>query len=58
MYLSDLVWRTLNEGKVIPANPSQPIDTSLFEQYDICITDAAMKQFQFPLSWNDPDQNS
>ena len=58
IYLLDLVWRTVDDSKVIPADPSQPIDTSLFEQYDICITGAAMKQFQFTSSWNDLVQNT
>jgi len=58
MYLLDLVWRTIDESKVIPADSTQPIDTSLFDQYDICITGAAMKQFQTTSSWNDLVQNT
>jgi cation-transporting ATPase 13A1 len=44
--LADLCWRTVDESKVIPVDPSKPLDTSLFDKYNICITGAAMKQFQ------------
>ncbi|ESK88685.1 endoplasmic reticulum ca-transporting p-type atpase [Moniliophthora roreri MCA 2997] len=54
----DLVWRTVDERKVIPVNPDEPIDTSLFNDYDICITGAAMKQFESRPSWNDLVQNT
>lgn len=54
----DIVWRTVDESKIIPVDPSQPVDTSLFDQYDICITGAAMKQFQGTDSWNDLVQNT
>ncbi|KAK7062599.1 putative cation-transporting ATPase 1 [Paramarasmius palmivorus] len=54
----DLVWRTVDERKVIPVNPEEPIDTSLFDEYDICITGAAMKQFESRPSWNDLVQNT
>ncbi|KAG8680678.1 hypothetical protein FRC11_002143, partial [Ceratobasidium sp. 423] len=39
---NELVWRTVDETKIIPVDPSEPLDTSLFDQYDICITGAAM----------------
>ncbi|KAI6127508.1 cation-transporting ATPase [Pisolithus croceorrhizus] len=54
----DLVWRTVDETKIIPVDPSQPVDTSLFDRYDICITGAAMKQFQGTAGWNDLVQNT
>jgi len=47
----DLVWRTVDESKIIPVDPSEPLDTSLFDQYDICITGAAMKKFEHQPSW-------
>ncbi|KAJ3766404.1 hypothetical protein FB446DRAFT_390943 [Lentinula raphanica] len=48
-----LTWRTIDEHKIIPVDPSAPLDTSLFSEYDICITGAAMKQFQTnPTAWN------
>jgi len=56
--LSDLVWRTVDEHKVIPVNPAQPLDLSLFDEYDICITGAAMKHFENRPSWNDLVQNT
>ncbi|KAH9475933.1 Manganese-transporting ATPase 4 [Psilocybe cubensis] len=42
---ADLVWRTVDESKIIPVDPSSPIDQSLLDTYDICITGAAMKHF-------------
>ncbi|CCO33771.1 hypothetical protein BN14_07857 [Rhizoctonia solani AG-1 IB] len=47
----DLVWRTVDETKIIPVDPSEPLDASLFEQYDICITGAAMRQYERTPSW-------
>ena len=58
VYLKDLVWRTVDERKVIPVNPSDPLDLSLFDEYDICITGAAMKQFENRPSWKDLVQNT
>ncbi|KAG6918084.1 hypothetical protein DXG01_016536 [Tephrocybe rancida] len=55
---ADLVWRTVDESKIIPVDPSQPLDLSLFNQYDICITGAAMKQYENKPSWNDLVQNT
>ncbi|KAG9309968.1 hypothetical protein JVU11DRAFT_10001 [Chiua virens] len=55
---ADLCWRTVDESKIIPVNPSEPLDKSLFDEYDICITGAAMKQFQSLPSWNDLVQNT
>lgn len=54
----DLVFRTVDESKIIPVNPSEPLDLSLFDEYDICVTGAAMKQFVSKPSWNDLVQNT
>ncbi|KAF9524952.1 endoplasmic reticulum Ca-transporting P-type ATPase [Crepidotus variabilis] len=54
----DLLWRTVDEKKMIPVNPNEPLDTSLFDEYDICITGAAMKHFADRPSWNDLVQNT
>lgn len=32
-------------------NPDEPLDTSLFDEYDICITGPAMKAFEQKPSW-------
>jgi cation-transporting ATPase 13A1 len=55
---ADLVWRTVDESKVIPVDPSEPLDLSLFEEYDICVTGAAMKQYESRSSWKDLVQNT
>lgn len=39
-------------------DPSQPLDTSLFDEYDICITGAAMRQYERTPAWNDLVQNT
>ncbi len=56
--LKDLVWRTVDESKIIPVDVSEPLDQSLFEEYDICITGAAMKQYENRPQWNDLVQNT
>ncbi|PPQ67683.1 hypothetical protein CVT26_007410, partial [Gymnopilus dilepis] len=53
-----LVWRTVDERKIIPVNPDQPLDTTLFDEYDVCVAGAAMKQFENKPSWNDLVQNT
>ncbi|KAJ7176571.1 hypothetical protein C8R46DRAFT_1160523 [Mycena filopes] len=54
----DLTWRTVDESKVIPVDPTAPLDTSLFDEYDICITGAAMKQYEGRPGWTDLVQNT
>ena len=39
-------------------NPDKPIDNSLFDKYDICITGAAMRQVEGKPSWQDLVQNT
>jgi manganese-transporting P-type ATPase len=56
--LIDLIWRTVDESKIIPVNPKEPLDTSLFAAYDICITGAAMKHFVNSPSWNELVQST
>jgi cation-transporting ATPase 13A1 len=41
----DLEWRTVDESKAISVNPDEPLDQSLLDTYDICMTGAALKQF-------------
>ncbi|OCH92405.1 endoplasmic reticulum Ca-transporting P-type ATPase [Obba rivulosa] len=55
---SDLVWRTVEETKVIPVDPTEPLDTSLFEEYDICVTGVALKQYDGQPGWNDIIENT
>lgn len=54
---ADLVWHTVDDSKVIPVNPMEPLDTTLFDQYDICITGVALKQFAPTKAWIDLVQN-
>lgn len=43
----------MDESKLIDVDPSQPLDLSLLAEYDICMTGAAMKQFEsHPTSWS------
>lgn len=41
----ELVWKTPDETKIIPVDPSQPLDETLFNDYDICLTGAAVTQY-------------
>ncbi|KAH9942697.1 endoplasmic reticulum Ca-transporting P-type ATPase [Amylocystis lapponica] len=54
----DLAWRTVDESKVISVDPAEPLDKSLLEEYDICITGAAMKQYQSRPSWTELVQHT
>ncbi|PPQ99954.1 hypothetical protein CVT24_009533 [Panaeolus cyanescens] len=54
----DLTWRTVDERKSIPVDPSKPLDVTLFDTYDICITGAAMKQFEGTPAWNTLCENT
>ena len=42
----DLEWRTVDESIVLPMNPSKPLDRSLLERFDICVTGAALRQLE------------
>jgi manganese-transporting P-type ATPase len=48
----DLVWRTIDESKIIPVDLSKPIDPSIWKDYDICMTGVALKQFEGTPQWN------
>jgi cation-transporting ATPase 13A1 len=50
-FLEDLEWRTVDETKIIPVDPTEPLDQSLLDNYDICVTGAALKQFMSLPSW-------
>jgi manganese-transporting P-type ATPase len=52
------VWKTVDETKIIPVNPDEPLDLSLFDKYDICVTGAAMKQYECRPGWLDLVQNT
>lgn len=54
----DLVWRTVDESKIIPVNVEEPFDKSLFDEYDICVTGAALKQYEDRPAWNDLVQST
>lgn len=54
----DLVWRTVDDSKIIPVSPTDPIDESLFKEYDICITGAALKQYEERAGWDVLVQNT
>jgi len=55
---ADLVWRTIDDSKIIPVDSSEPLDQSLFDQYDICITGAAMHLYESRPTWLDLVQNT
>lgn len=54
----DLEWRNVEETLNILVDPSQPIDQSLLEKYDICMTGAAVKQFEGKPAWKNLVQHT
>ncbi|KAF8590671.1 endoplasmic reticulum Ca-transporting P-type ATPase [Ramaria rubella] len=54
----DLVWRNVDETIVIPVDPSAPFDQAIFDEYDICVTGAALKQYESRPSWHDLVQHT
>ena len=48
----------MDESIIIPMNPDKPIDKTLFDKYDICVTGVAMKQVESKASWLDLVQNT
>ncbi|BGP22124.1 putative cation-transporting ATPase 1 [Rhodotorula toruloides] len=56
---TELTWRSPDESIVIPVNPADPIDSSLFDKYDICMTGSALKQYvDAKESWHQLVQNT
>ncbi|KAG8882698.1 hypothetical protein FRB97_007838 [Tulasnella sp. 331] len=52
------VWRTVDDSKMISVNPADPIDQSLFDEYDVCVTGTALKQYEERAGWNVLVQNT
>jgi cation-transporting ATPase 13A1 len=48
---SDLVWKSVDDTISIDVDPTAPFDQKLFDQYDICVTGVALKQFEERPSW-------
>ncbi|CAG8588623.1 7712_t:CDS:10, partial [Funneliformis caledonium] len=42
----ELVWKSVDEKIMIPVNPIEPIERSVFRDYDICVTGAALSQYE------------
>ncbi|KAG8985011.1 hypothetical protein FRB93_006112 [Tulasnella sp. JGI-2019a] len=55
---TDLVWRTVDDSTVISVNPADAIDESLFDTYDVCVTGAALKQYEDRPGWDILVQNT
>ncbi|CAK9780742.1 hypothetical protein CC85DRAFT_329688 [Cutaneotrichosporon oleaginosum] len=49
----EIVWRNVDETKIVPVDPSQPLDQEILRDYDICVTGAAVKEFEHRPSWKD-----
>lgn len=54
----ELAWRTVEDTNIIPFDPSQPLDLSLFDTYDFCVTGVALKQLEGQVAWNDIIQHT
>ena len=55
---ADLTWRTVDDRLVISVNPENPIDETLFDTYDICMTGAALRQYADRPAWKVLIQNT
>ncbi len=44
--VKDLVWRSVDDTIVIPVKTTDPLDETLFEKYDVCVTGAALKHYE------------
>lgn len=55
---NSLVWRSAEDDKEISVDVSKPLDVSLFEKYDICVTGPALKYMENHPSWNELVQNT
>ncbi|CAG8559023.1 16624_t:CDS:10, partial [Cetraspora pellucida] len=42
----DLVWKSVDEKVIIPVNPAEPIDLSIYRDHDLCITGAALACYE------------
>ncbi|KAG0290756.1 hypothetical protein BGZ96_005796 [Linnemannia gamsii] len=42
----DLVWKSVDESKIIALDPTKPFDAAIFHDYDICVTGPAMAQYE------------
>ncbi|CAG8572133.1 36875_t:CDS:10, partial [Racocetra persica] len=43
---NDLVWKSVDEKVIIPVNPAEPVDLSVYRDYDLCITGAALACYE------------
>ncbi|KTW29048.1 ion-transporting P-type ATPase SPF1 [Pneumocystis jirovecii RU7] len=44
-YTSDLCWKNIDGDAIMPVNINDPIDKTLFEKYDICVTGCALSKY-------------
>ncbi|KAG0334874.1 hypothetical protein BG000_007965 [Podila horticola] len=42
----DLIWKSIDETKIIDLDPTKPFDSTIFRDYDICVTGPAMAQYE------------
>jgi cation-transporting ATPase 13A1 len=48
---TDLVWRSVDDSKIISVRVNEPLDKDILDNYDICMTGAALKQFAETPAW-------
>ncbi|KZV70146.1 endoplasmic reticulum Ca-transporting P-type ATPase [Peniophora sp. CONT] len=49
---ADLEWRSVDETVIISVNPAERIDQKLLDQYDICLTGAALRMYAEGPHWH------
>jgi len=45
-FVLELVWKSVDETKIIHVNSAEPFDKAIFRDYDICVTGAALAQYE------------
>ena len=48
----DLVWRSVDDKVMIPADPTKPIDADIIKNKDLCVTGYALAKFKGQVGWN------
>jgi cation-transporting ATPase 13A1 len=48
----NLEWRSVDEAVKIAVDPTKPIDSSLIESKDVCVTGYALAKFKGQVGWN------
>ncbi len=43
---AELIWKSVDEKKIIPVDPLKPLDESIYNEYDLCLTGHALSKLK------------